>query len=336
MTKRRTFLKQLAFAGIGGKALLSSGSLKAAVESADAAKIKDWPTMTYKTLGRTNFNASRLVYGCGAALSRRKADRLLNIAFDRGVNVYDVGTSRYYGWAQRNLSEFAGAHRDDIFLITKDFLDIDRDASPSASETKALAKSWIDRLDDCLDELNVEHVDAYYMMAANNPNIIQREEIYNAFQTAKSAGKVSFLGFSTHDRAEPLLELAIETNWYDLVMLAITPGGWYDWDSKSLLPDTPPLAELQPILNRAKEVGMGLVGMKAARILATSMFGGRGNRSMFDDLYNDATRNEHYSAFQRSYGYVLAHGIDVVNSDIGSFDILEENYIAAAEVSQIA
>ena len=336
MAKRRTILKQIALLGVGGKALLSSGSIKAAVESADASRIQSWPEMTYRTLGRTGFNASRLVYGCGAALSRKRADRTLNAAFEKGVNVYDVGTSSYYGAAQKNLAAFAGSHRDDVFLITKDFVLTHRDSNPSAEETKQLAEVWINKLDVCLKELEVDHVDAYYMMGANNPNLIDREEFYNAFQKAKAAGKVSYFGFSSHDRAEPLLLKATETGWYDLAMIAITPGGWYDWDSKSLLPETPKLTDLHPVLNKAREAGIGLVGMKAARILAPGWFGGKGTMAMFDDLYNEDMMKLSLSAFQRSYGYVLAHGMDVVNADIQSFDILEENFIAAARVSQIA
>ena len=336
MTKRRTFLKQLALLGVGGKALMSTGSVKAAVESADASRVKEWPQMTYRKLGRTGFNASRLVYGCGAALSRKRADRTLNAAFDRGVNVYDVGTSRYYGWAQRHLAEFASKNEENIYLITKDFVDADRNANPTAEETQQLATQWIERLDTCLEELGREHVDAYYMMAANNPNLIDREEFYNAFLKAKQAGKVSHFGFSTHDRAEQLLVKATETGWYDLAMIAITPGGWYDWDSKAIVGDSPPLKGLQPVLNRAREAGIGLVGMKAARILAGRMFGGRGKGEMFDHLYGDELKKMKLSAFQKSYGYVLAHGVDVINSDIGSFDILEENFYAAASVSRIA
>lgn len=336
MLERRKFLKQLALVGVGGKALLSTGSVKAAVETADHTRMKEWPEMTYKTLGRTGFNASRLVYGCGAALSRKRADRTLNAAFDRGVNVYDVGTSRYYGFAQRHLAEFAVTHRDDIFLVTKDFVDADRNANPSVEETKALAQQWIGRLDACLEELQQEHVDAYYIMGANNPHLIDREEFYNAFLAAKKAGKVSYFGFSTHDRAEVLLEKATQTGWYDLAMLAITPGGWYDWASKDLVGESPNLIALKPVLDRAREAGIGLVGMKAARILAGRMFGGRGKMSMFDEFYNDDITKRNFSAFQRSYGYVLAHGMDVVNSDIGSFDILEENFVAAATVSRLA
>ena len=336
MTKRRTFLKQLAVVGVGSKALLSSGSIKAAVESADASRVKDWPQMSYKVLGRTGFNASRLVYGCGAALSRKRADRTLNQAFDHGVNVYDVGTSRYYGDAQKNLADFASGHKDDVFLITKDFVDLDRDDDPSAEETKQAADQWIARLDKCLTELKVEHVDAYYIMGANNPNLIDREEFYNAFLSAKEAGKVSFFGFSSHDRAEQLLLKASDTGWYDLAMIAITPGGWYDWESKDLLKNTPDLNGLQPVLKKARDAGIGLVGMKAARILASRWFGGREQAKMFDNLYSEELMKMNLSTFQRSYGYVLAHGVDVINADIQSFDILEENYVAAASVSRLA
>ena len=334
--KRRTFLANLAVAGVTAKTLLTTKSAKAAVEAADADRIKAWPQMTYQMLGRTGFNASRLVYGCGAALSRKKADRLLNIAFDKGVNAYDVGTSRYYGNAQKNLADFVVSHRDDIFLITKDFVDADRNADVTVEDARVLAHQWISRLDTCLTELKVDHVDAYYIMGANNTSIIEKEEIYKAFLTAREAGKVSYLGLSTHDRAEAVLESATKTGWYDLAMLAMTPGGWYDWESKNLVEGTPSLAELAPVLNRAKDAGIGLVGMKAARILAAGWFGGLDRKTMFDEHYNEATLDMELSPFQRSYGYVLAHGMDVVNSDIQSFDLLEENFIAAAQVSQIA
>ncbi|MFP8872612.1 MAG: twin-arginine translocation signal domain-containing protein [Myxococcota bacterium] len=68
---RRKFLKALAVAGVGGKTLLRSGNVKAAVDAArTVASVDRWPEMPQRTLGRTGFAASRLVFGCGAALSR--------------------------------------------------------------------------------------------------------------------------------------------------------------------------------------------------------------------------------------------------------------------------
>jgi len=36
------------------------------------------------------------------------------------------------------------------------------------------------------------------------------------------------------------------------------------------------------------------------------------------------------SAFQRSYAFVLEHGLDVVNADMQSFAHFRENFVAAA------
>ena len=173
MTQRRTFLKQLMFAGVGGTALLKTGSLSAAVDAAERAEAADFPTMSYRVLGKTGFKASRLVYGCGAALSRHRADNVLNLAFEHGVNVYDVGTSSYYRDAQRNLADFASAHRDDIFLITKDFVDANAQTNPSVEDSKRIAADWSAKLDVCRKDLSQEHVDAYYIMGANNPKIVE-------------------------------------------------------------------------------------------------------------------------------------------------------------------
>ena len=81
-----------------------------------------------------------------------------------------------------------------------------------------------------------------------------------------------------------MLEAMIGTGWYDLAMIAITPAGWYDWDSKSS-PGTPAMVELQPTLQRARDAGIGLVGMKAARHLASG--GGKGSENAFDGHYSD-------------------------------------------------
>ena len=83
--------------------------------------------------------------------------------------------------------------------------------------------------------------------------------MYSAFQRAKQAGKVSHLGLSTHQNAQRVLEAAVATGWYDLAMIAITPGGWYDWENKSILSGSPPMTDLQPLIARARESGSEVV-----------------------------------------------------------------------------
>ncbi len=330
MTPRRKFIRNVALLTVGSHALLRTGSLNAAVSEADKLRMKGWPEMQYTTLGRTKFRASKLVYGCGAALMYRRTDRSLHAAFDHGVNVYDVGTSRYYKSAERNLSDFVKTRRDKIFLISKSFLNASRDEEPNVERAKEIASQWRSDMETSLKELGQDHVDAYYTMDAKNPALVRNEEIYREFERAKEAGKVSYFGLSTHDNAENVLLAAAETGYYDLAMVAITPAGWYDWATRQVVKDSPTMAELKPVFDKARDAGIALVGMKVARHLAGAMFGGREAKKAYDTHYSKSLLESGFSPFQKSYAYVLEHGMDVVNADIQNFDILEENFIAAA------
>jgi aryl-alcohol dehydrogenase-like predicted oxidoreductase len=310
---RREFIKISAAAAIGGQTLLSVVSKEA--KAVELIHRNERPSMTYRKLGRTNFMSSRLVFGCGAALVGGKAVRVLDRAFEAGINHFDVGTEIYYRGSETNLAPFLKAHRDEVWVVSK---------APARS-----VSFWTQQIDASLKNLQTDYVDAYYLMAVNSPELVRNEELYNAFITAKATGKVRHFGLSTHKNASKVLEAAIETGWYDLVMVGITPAGYYDWSTKDLEKGTPSLVELQPLLERARSAGIGVIGMKAARYLAPSISYGKGDVTAFDNLYDEAFRASPLSPFQRAYAYVLEHGLDVMNADMQNFKHLEENIIAA-------
>ncbi len=338
VTSRRRFLELLAMVAISGRTLLSSGDARAAVAAArDYARTGlEWPEMTYRTLGRTGWNASRLVFGCGAALSRRRRDDLLDAAFDAGINVFDVGYRGYYSDAEANLVPFLRRHRDEIFLISKAVpsRDIEPGEALSTARRAELAATWSSQLDASLQELQVDHVDAYYVMAANNTDLVGSDEIRRAFEAARDAGKVKHLGVSTHQNTEAVLRTVTASGAYSLAMIAITPGGWYDWKNRSILEGSPPMTALRPVLDEARAAGIGLVGMKAGRYLAGRRFLGRAKPDAFDEFYSADVLRSGLSPFQRSYAFVLAHGLDVVNADMQSLPHLQENVAAATTASR--
>jgi aryl-alcohol dehydrogenase-like predicted oxidoreductase len=292
--------------------------------------------MAYRRLGRTGWEASRLIFGCGAALSRRANDPLLEAAFAAGINVFDVGFRGYYSDAEKHLGPFARKRRDRIFLISKAYVpvDVDPEDEVTTAQARSGAAGWLEALEGSLRELGVDQLDAYYLMASNNPSVVGSDEIQRAFQKAREAGKVRFLGLSTHQNAQSVLEAAIRSGGYDLAMIAITPGGWYDWADRSILEGSPPMKGLQPLLARAREAGIGLVGMKAGRYLAGRRFFGWENPRAFDRFYDEKLLGAELSPYQRSYAYVLEHGLDVVNADMQSLPHLHENVLAAATSAQ--
>ena len=336
-TTRRSFIQGVAALGIAGDALLRTGDAKGALYAArqEMGKPTSWPDAGRRILGRTGFNGSRLVFGCGAALSRGRRDDLLEAAFDAGLNVFDNGTRRYYSDAELNLAPFLARHskeRDKIFLISKamTYLDIGPEDEITTAQAKEGAATWSGLLDESLRELGVDHVDAYYVMASNNPHVVRNPEMRRAFEHARDAGKVKHWGLSTHQNAQRVLEAAMETGWYDLAQIAITPAGWYDFTDRNILPGTDAMKGIEPFLNKVRASGIALVGMKAGRYLAGRKFLGWGKPDAFDEHYEPSFMASGLSPFQRSYAYVLAHGLDAVNADMQSFAHLEENVAAAA------
>ena len=337
---RRSFLKTSAAAG---SAILAAGlpSTPRALAADGYDHRNERPgRMQYRKLGRTNFMCSALVFGCGAALRDGKAIRLLERAYDQGVNHFDVG--RTYKGSEAAMAPFLKQHRGDIWVTSKAPARTGEALGPDDPLTVDYAKGamryWTQQLDDSLKALDTDYVDAYYLMGVNHAGFVKSEETATAFLKAKEAGKVGHFGISTHERAQECLEAAIEAGWYSLAMIAMTPSGWYDYRERQLRKGTLNLKQVRPLLDQAREAGIGLVGMKAARHIALNPYGGRYGDTEKQDTSATAAFDEHYdekflqapfSPFQRTYAYVLENGLDVVNADMQNFKHFEENVVAA-------
>ena len=95
--------------------------------------------------------------------------------------------------------------------------------------------------------------------------------------------------------------------------------------------DAQPMSALRAALERARAAGIGLIGMKAARLLTGPWMGfGPDRPSAFDAHYDPKFLAAPLSPFQRSYAFVLRHGVDVVNADMQELAHLHENVVAAA------
>ena len=326
---RRKFIKLLLGVTVGGQGLAGG------IGSGKRITLK-LPSMSYRALGRTQFKSSRLVFGGGAALVGGRGVRLLDRALEAGINHFDLGSNVFYRGSERNFAPFLKANRDKVWVASKAPAPVrlKSEDALSVAQAKSAAAGWTQLMEASLKELETDSIDAYYLMAVNNPALVQCEEVYQAFLTAKKAGKVRYFGLSTHENAQKVLEAAIETGWYDVAMIGITPVGWYDWETHNLVKGSKTLIELKGLLERAHEAGIGLIGMKTVRHLAPLAAMGKGILTAFDDVYGEKLLESTLNPFQQAYAYVLEHGLDVVNADMQNFAHLEENIVAAASSSK--
>lgn len=89
---------------------------------------------------------------------------------------------------------------------------------------------------------------------ANCPEEVQIPEIYQTLEALKKEGLVRFLGASTHNDPAGVLRAATASGKYDVVMCAynVINGGYMD-----------------DAIRKAKEAGLGVIGMKTAMAVAT-------------------------------------------------------------------
>ncbi len=321
---RRTFLTSTGATAVCSRALAAVDGLDHRNERADI--------MPYRQLGRTKFMCSRLIFGCGAALAGGRAVRLLDRAFEAGVNYYDIGSNDYYKGAENYLAPFLKAHRADVWVTSKGYArtgdELTPNQSPSLEQAKTAATFWTGLVEQSLKNLDTEYIDAYFTQGTNSTALLKSEEMGRAFEKLRAEGKIKHAGISTHENAAAVLEAAVDTGWYDLAMVAVTPGGWYDWKNKVMLEGTPPLKTIRPQLDRARDAGLGIIGMKVARFIAGAVAGGRGEPATYDPLYNAALLQSPLNSWQRAYAYVLENGVDAVNSDMQNLKHFEENLTA--------
>jgi aryl-alcohol dehydrogenase-like predicted oxidoreductase len=192
-----------------------------------------------RALGKTGEKLSLIGFGgivVMDATTEQAAERV-RAAIDAGVNYFDVAPS--YGNAEDMLGPALEPHRKGVFLACK-----------TQGRTKEAANA---ELESSLRKMRTDHFDLYQHHA-----VTKREDVetilgpggaMEAFEAAKKAGKVRFLGFSAHsvEAATALLDgFAFDT--------ILFPVNYATWHAGGFGPQ---------VLAKAKEKGIGILCLKA-------------------------------------------------------------------------
>ena len=144
--------------------------------------------MDKHAFGSTGHQSTRILFGAAAlgAMRQEKADSVLQMVMDAGINHIDVAAS--YGEAELRLAPFLQDHRQDFFLATK-----------TGDRTSDDARASIER---SLDRMQVEQLD---LIQFHNLSKDQEWDIamgpggaLEAAVAAKEQGLVRFIGVTGH------------------------------------------------------------------------------------------------------------------------------------------
>jgi len=226
---RREFVRRSALGALGA-GLAGAGIARAVGEGAEAQAA---PTIPKRVLGRTGLEVPEISFG---SFGFENGD-LLSSALDAGMNLVDTAPSYGEGAAERAIGRVMATRRKDAVLMTK------WNVNPASSKQQLL-----DSLAGSLERLQTDHVDIVHVGLAESVDQLRNPAVFEAFGEAKAAGKVRFLGVSTHagSRAD-ICQAAIDDGRFDMLCLKHNFGE---------------AAVTEGVLAKAKEKNLGVVAFK--------------------------------------------------------------------------
>jgi predicted aldo/keto reductase-like oxidoreductase len=241
LINRRNFMKS-SLASVAGFPLLASSGLKQEekIEEKGGKKRK----FIYRTLGKTGLKLP--VVGMGAMFAMDPA--LIRAALDSGI--IHLETAHLYGGGKSEeiIGEMIKGRPRDSYLITTKIAfpanKITNRYGPDVTE-----EAFMKNLEISLKRLGLEYLDFLDQHGALGKETTLFEPILKALERAKKEGKTRFVGVSTHRNELEVVQAAIDSKFYDVIMLP------YNFKQKNYV-------EVRDAIAKAAQAGLGIVAMK--------------------------------------------------------------------------
>lgn len=278
---RRRFLRAAALGVAGGGAVLTQAckyQTQLFLLSSPPREAKepqsgwqDSQVQSYRPLGRAGMRMSDISFGC-AGLDNVPVVRQ---ALERGINYFDTSPDYSQAGSERMLGEGIKGHpRDQLFIVSKF-------CTPDGHLRKGTpVKDIIAAVEGSLSRIGTDYLDLVHIHAVDSIERLMDPNIHEAFDRLREAGKVRFLGVSSHTpNLEAVMRQAVDSGRFDVIMVAYNFRNWPD---------------LTTILRNANARGVGVVAMKTLK-------GAR------HTVLSDFTPTERESFSQAAFKWVLSN-----------------------------
>lgn len=195
-----------------------------------------------RILGKTDIRVPIVSSG----IIPQNAPNLIRKLFESGIKHFDSAWDYQNG---RNDVMLAGMlreyGRENFIISTKVLLPFNETTGQYNKE--ATTKAFMEQLEITMSRLGVDCVDILYLHKPPTLAAALNQEMLKGLQQAKKQGKARFLGISNHSNQVEMIDAAIESKLYQVLLLG------YNFRQDSLI---------KPALVRANEAGLGIVAMK--------------------------------------------------------------------------
>jgi len=237
--KRREFLK-----------IAAVTAATVTVPPLHAEAVSDTPTVkSYREIGKTGLKMSDISFGAG----KLSASSMVLRAVDSGINYFD--TAPDYGQSEKTIGEAMGKIQRDKVIMTSKFCN--PQPYPGHLPLGSKKKDYLAAVEGSLSRMKTDYLDFCFVHAIGEMNKdleaekarLLSEEMFEAAAELKKAGKIRFLGTSSHG----------PTNMEELLMTAVKSGRFDVIQPSFNFMKFPKLPE---VMKEAHSRGVGVIAMK--------------------------------------------------------------------------
>ena len=233
---RRDFIKSTV-AGFSGFFFLASNDKKQGEIVREKGQ-KD-RKFIYRTLGKTRIKLPVISMG----VMNSDNPNLVRAALDAGIVHLDTARSYQRGQNEQMIGEvLKGRPRDSYVIATKV-------AFPKNFVYRFIKGTFGEQLDTSLKSLGLEYVDILYNHNITGREAALSEPVLKVMEMAKKVGKTRFVGVSTHSNEPEVIQAAIDSKLYDLILTS------YNFRQKHY-------RQVRETIAKAAQAGLGIVAMK--------------------------------------------------------------------------
>jgi predicted aldo/keto reductase-like oxidoreductase len=219
---------------------LAAGSALALGASRPVSSKKNFAKEDKKILSRTLGKTGLVLPVVSLGVMNTYNPGLVTAALEGGMVHLDSAQVYQGGNNEKMLGKVLKGRKRDSFVISTKVIAYDK---------KYTVQSFIEKFEESLVRLQMDYVDILYLHDATNREYPLNETILQALQTIKKQGKARFLGVTSHNNMPEVLNAAVDSKVYEIVLSA------YNFTMKDY-------KKLNEAIDRAALAGLGIVGMK--------------------------------------------------------------------------
>ncbi|MCX6137659.1 MAG: aldo/keto reductase [Ignavibacteriales bacterium] len=239
---RRLFIRTSA---VGMGAAMLASAAPASLRSAIAQDQKPSKKLITRKLGKTGIDLPIVSMG----VMRADNPGLVKAALETGMVHLDTAHGYQKGKNEEMLGEVLKAYPRDSFVIGTKITPEDREKKVSDADAGTIKAAFLAKLDLSLQRLQMKYVDILYLHGAASRDAVLSAPYIEALKEAKASGKAKHIGVSTHKNEPEVIQAAIDSGVYEVVLTSLN----FKQDHYQ---------EMKKAIASAAKAGIGIVAMK--------------------------------------------------------------------------